>query len=111
MIDENKEVYKRALNVYGEENQVIMIFEEMSELQKALTKHLRGTTDKRAIVDEIADVEIMLEQIKLLFDVEKEAEERKQFKVERLMARLDQKENEINNRTCKDGICYIEVQE
>ena len=111
MIDRNKEVYKRALSIYGEKNQVIMMFEEMSELQKALTKHLRGATDKRAIVDEVADVEIMLEQMKLLFNIENDVSERKQFKVERLMARLDRKENETNNRTCKDGICYIEVQE
>lgn len=109
MIDEYKEVYKRALDIYGEENQVIMVFEEMSELQKTLTKHLRGTTDKRAIADEIADVEIMLGQMKLLFNIEKEVEERKQFKVERLMTRLDQKQNETNKPVCKDGVCHMEV--
>ena len=100
MIDEYKEVYKRALNIYGEKNQVVMMFEEMSELQKTLTKHLRGVTDKKAIADEIADVEIMLSQIKLLFNIEKEVGERKQFKVERLMARLDQKQN---NNEFKEG--------
>jgi len=76
------------------------MFEEMSELQKTLTKHLRGVTDKKAIADEIADVEIMLSQIKLLFNIEKEVGERKQFKVERLMARLDQKQN---NNEFKEG--------
>lgn len=111
IIDKNKEVYKRALSIYGEKNQVVMMFEEMSELQKALTKHLRGTTDKRAITNEIADVGIMLEQMELLFNIENDVSERKQFKVERLMARLDRKENETNKRTCKDGVCYIEVKE
>ena len=106
---EYKEIYKRALSVYGEKNQVVMVFEEMSELQKALTKYLRGVCDKRTIADEIADVEIMLEQMKLLFNIEKEVEERKQFKVERLMTRLDQKQNELNKHICKDGVCHMEV--
>ena len=101
MSAEYKEVYKRALNIYGEKNQVVMVFEEMSELQKALTKHLRGISDKRAIADEIADVEIMLEQMKLLFNIEVSVEERKQFKVERLMTRLDQKHSEIENKVCR----------
>ena len=98
---EYKEIYKRALSIYGEKNQVVMVFEEMSELQKALTKHLRGVCDKRTIADEIADVEIMLEQMKLLFSLENEVEERKQFKIERLMTRLDQKQSEIENKVCR----------
>ena len=111
MIDKNKEVYKRALEIYGEKSQINMMFEEMSELQKELCKSTRGIQNRRMIADEIADVEIVLGQMKLLFDIENEVVERKEFKVERLMTRLDQKENETNKRVCKDGVCYMEVQE
>ena len=40
-IDES-EVLQRALDTYGSLPQIVMIFEEMSELQKELCKYLRG---------------------------------------------------------------------
>jgi len=38
----------------------------------------------------MADVEIMLEQMKLLFDIEKKVEEFKKYKLERLAKRLNE---------------------
>ena len=64
-------VFKAAIEEFGEVAQVTMVFEEMSELQKELCKWLRGNTDvaeRYRIAEEIADVEIMLAQMKLLFD-------------------------------------------
>ena len=40
-----------------------IFFEEMSELQKELCKHDRGKDNREAIAEEIADVQIMLEQM------------------------------------------------
>lgn len=65
-IDEST-VLRRALDTYGSTLQIVMTFEEMSELQKELCKYLRGRGSFEYIVEEIADVEIMLEQMKLLF--------------------------------------------
>lgn len=65
-IDESA-VLRRALDTYGSWAQVMMVFEEMSELQKELCKYLRGRGSFEHIAEEIADVEIMLEQMKLLF--------------------------------------------
>ena len=35
-------IYREALNKWGAEAQTLMVFEEMSELQKELCKHARG---------------------------------------------------------------------
>ena len=44
-----------------------MLSTPMSELQKEICKHWRGRDNTRAIAEEIADVEIMLEQMKMIF--------------------------------------------
>ena len=62
------EVLKAAIAHYGEQMQVVVAIEELSELQKELTKFLRGQADERHINEEMADVEIMLEQLKIIFD-------------------------------------------
>lgn len=64
-------IFKDAIEEFGEAAQVLMVFEEMSELQKELCKWLRNGNSPalmRHIAEEIADVEIMLAQMKLLFD-------------------------------------------
>lgn len=49
----------------GHRNLIIAI-EELSELQKELTKELRGKGDITAILEEVADVQIVLEQVKVV---------------------------------------------
>ncbi|ARE87744.1 hypothetical protein [Clostridium formicaceticum] len=84
-----KEVYKKALETWGQEAQITMVFEEMSELQKELCKALRGNKVTGNIAEEIADVEIMLEQMKLLFGIESLVRANKIYKLERLDERLE----------------------
>lgn len=72
---QNKELYKRnftdvygkAVARYGENSRLLLAIEEMSELTKELVKRVRGRDNMAAISEEIADVEIMLEQLKILF--------------------------------------------
>jgi len=45
-----------------------MLAEECNELALAVHHYLRGRADKGHIAEEIADVEFMLEQVKVLFD-------------------------------------------
>ena len=52
----HREILKRAVETYGAQAQTLMVFEEMSELQKELCKHARGKDNREAIVEEIADV-------------------------------------------------------
>lgn len=83
------EVLQRALDTYGSTRQIAMVFEEMSELQKELCKYLRGRGSFEHIAEEIADVEIMLEQMKMLFFCTDDVRNERRRKVERLKERLD----------------------
>lgn len=87
-IDES-EVLQRALDTYGSLPQIVMVFEEMSELQKELCKYLRGKYSPANIAEEIADVEIMLEQMKMLFCCADDVRDGRRRKVARLKKRLD----------------------
>lgn len=86
-IDE-KDIYRQALKKWGSTAQVIMVFEEMAELQKELSKFLRGNWIGDNIAEEIADVEIMLEQMKLLFGIEELVDINKKYKLKRLAERV-----------------------
>lgn len=86
-IDERK-IYRQALEKYGAESQMFMMFEEMAELQKEICKYKRGKINFHRIAEEIADVEIMIEQMKLLFGIKEVVERHKQLKLERLEERL-----------------------
>ena len=59
------DTYAEAVRAYGKQSQLVM--EEMSELTKELSKNLRGADNSKALAEEIADVEIMLEQLKVIF--------------------------------------------
>ena len=83
-----KEVFETALKTWGADAQTLMVFEEMSELQKELCKHARGNENVEQIAEEIADVQIMLEQMILLHGCEEVVQAYKKSKVERLKIRL-----------------------
>ena len=88
---ETREIYKSAIGTYGVEAQICMVFEEMSELQKELCKHLRGkrgAEHRESIAEEIADVEIMLDQMKMLFEIDGKVRQHKETKIKRLGMRL-----------------------
>ena len=65
---EREELYKELIAKYGI-LQLAVAVEELSELQKELCKSLRDKTNVDNIVEEIADVTIMLEQLKIYFKI------------------------------------------
>lgn len=85
---DEKKILAAAIDKWGTDAQTIMAFEEMSELQKELCKNFRGKDNEAEIADEIADVEIMLEQLKMIYEVEGLTQERRDFKIARLAERL-----------------------
>ena len=98
-ISQHKEVYKRAIKKWGADAQLLMVFEEMSELQLAICKSTRLSnpqTDaqkKLAIIDEIADVYIMLGQLLEIYNIyEMEVEHKVIVKISRLESRLKEGE-------------------
>ena len=84
-----EEFYKEVVKTY-KIHQVVIAVEELSELQKELCKALRGNPNHDNMTEEIADVEIMLEQMKIYFEIkEDEIEEMKKLKIERTIKRLE----------------------
>lgn len=93
---------KKIADHYGYEVQSNQLIEECAELIQAISKYRRATTgageplaDYKStlvldnLIEEIADVEIMLEQIKYLLHIpEAEIEVIKRFKINRTKERM-----------------------
>ena len=85
------EIYRtlhNAIDTYGSENQLKMVIEEMAELQKEICKFWRGKDNKDQIAEEVADLEIMLAQLKMIFGIEADTTAYKVAKMKRLSERL-----------------------
>lgn len=92
---EKEKIIKRAINTYGKKMQITVAMEELSELIKELSKHLRGEHNKEHIIEEIADVEIMISQLKIILNIKDiEIDNEILFKLNRLRCRLEGKEND-----------------
>lgn len=83
-----------AVKHYGEQAQVDMMIEEMSELTKALLKQRRGYDVLWNILEELADVRIMLEQMEIIYDQwdtetnQTKLDKLKEYKLKRLVERM-----------------------
>ena len=87
-MDNQESVYVKLIEKY-KDKQLIVAIEELSELQKELCKTLRGNINKENIIEELADVYIMLAQIKIYFSItSNEVEEMIDKKIERTKERL-----------------------
>lgn len=82
-------VLQEAISTYGSEHQQLVAIEEMSELTKELCKQYRGFDNRDNIVEEIADVEIMLEQLVMVFGCRPEVNDIRAKKIERLWSRIE----------------------
>ena len=85
-----EEIEREAAERYGIRSQSIVAIEEMSELQKELTKLLRGECENHIdhISEEMADVYIMLEQLEILLKNRAAIDEWKDKKLRRLRDKL-----------------------
>lgn len=90
-----EELYKRALKVWGKEPQMLQVIEEMSELIKEILKNVNRKKDNVAeIIEETADVEIMLGQLKCCYNIQKQVASYKAEKLKTISKRLDDWEKE-----------------
>lgn len=85
-------IYEQALKKFGIFNQQLKMIEEMAELTKELVKyndHFITEAEfeqmRANISEEIADVQIVLDQMKLFFPDWKQHEERKLKRLEELV--------------------------
>lgn len=84
------DLYAAAVKKYGKLSQLIMCMEEMAELTKEISKSIRGVDNSSAISEEIADVEIMLEQLRVIYHNRSEIDTIKADKLRRLAYRLEE---------------------
>ena len=107
---EELKILQEAIDHYGEESQLDMAIEEMSELTKAICKYKRlkksinsnsNSVNKQIkeweryyvtvddIKEEIADVLVMLEQMMMMFDCKERVSAIAREKIRRLKRRMD----------------------
>lgn len=102
MDDKQKSVCMIAISHYGEQHQIIKAVEEMSELTKELTKFMGYSLDGAMvnhpelkqrllarISDEMADVEVVMEQLKMIFGNSVTVEQIVGNKLMRLRSRME----------------------
>ena len=77
-------IFEAALSLWGSDIQRIITIEELSELQKELCKSFRFGADR----PHIADGQIMLEQMMILYECRDDVAIWRQKKVSRLRERL-----------------------
>lgn len=87
-------IHEQALEKFGRDSQMLKAIEEMAELTKELSKYLNTSLKldiaklrqlEYNICDEIADVQITLDQIKVLFPAWQLREEKKLERLEELV--------------------------
>ena len=105
---QKEDIYKRQFNIYGTDYNIDLIFEETSELTKALLKARRyGMNEERrnAIIDEIADVSICIEKLIMLLGCKPEVDDRINYKLARSIVRMREKlkKEEAASNTIKDN--------
>lgn len=100
---ERAKIYAEAEKTFGRAHQLIVALEELSEAQKEICKLLRGGGSLLAIADEIADATIVLEQVRLMVDINEEVCRAMDFKVARLKLQIEEKTGEGNHELNRSG--------
>ena len=102
MIDRARTLYQRAIAAWTVAKQIMVYFEESAELQKEVAKYERykeffdleenwaqkGLQLDR-IVDEIADTQVMVEQLQVIYNIESDVSVCYKDKLQRLENRLE----------------------
>lgn len=95
MVPNDERIMQQAIETYGVQAQCDVAIEEMAELTKAIVKIRRVADDYGKtqaaldnLLEEIADVDIMIDQMKIMWGP-KQVEEYRRKKLERLNRRLN----------------------
>ena len=95
-LEQRNEIYQQAVDTWGTQAQMEMANEEATEFALAVRKQIRKNNDQTFtnLVEEFADIEIMLEQVELMhahLGFRDMVNSQKEFKINRLKKRLDEK--------------------
>lgn len=88
-----KESLSKIISHYGKQHQTYKAIEEMAELTQALLKHMDSLSEKTRnnVIEEIADVSVMLAQLEIIYDCEDEVNA---FAFRKTIRQLDRMESE-----------------
>lgn len=90
--EDKDEFLCEVIEHYGKENQMGVAQEECAELIQAISKTRRGEHNTDHIIEEIADVTIMLWQLKLIYTItDFELDREIEFKLDRLKERMHER--------------------
>ena len=97
-----EELYQKALEFWGKDLQLNMVFEELGELITKLSRVIRTRIPPTDLAEEIVDVEIMLEQLTYIYKLEEQVQHAKTEKLVRLQEKLGIQEKILwyNNTEC-----------
>ena len=64
-----RDLFKEAVDKYGKEHQLIVTFGELSECSAEIAKHMLPARvhDEQDLIDELADVCIMMQQMHIVY--------------------------------------------
>lgn len=85
---EEQEIYKKAVDLWGESSQCMMVIEECAELISVICKFFRGRVTNVDIIDEAVDVQLMLNQLHNILNNNEKWNEQMKYKLDRLEARI-----------------------
>ena len=89
----NKPLYQQVTDKWGVDAQLTKVIEELSELIKEICKAKIGLGITESIAEEVADVEIMCEQLRFIYgrdySFDDAVERWKRYKLKRLEERLN----------------------
>ena len=89
MHEDMKEQLISIINHYGKENQIRKAVEELDELKEALNEN----HTKDHIIEEMADVLVMLTQLALIYDIDPEVvDDMMEYKIDRTIERMGKDE-------------------
>lgn len=86
------ELFKQAIETWGKDIQLDILVEECAELINVIQKAKRGRASTSEILDELADVSLMLDQAELIYG---SYWYHRQQKLIRLKKRLEEANNEL----------------
>lgn len=115
---EQQQLLKKARDTYGNKNQILVCMEELNELSCVLAKYPRYEDSEQAtlelqekILDEVADVYVILEHVKAISNISNNlVEQRIEKKLERMNRWLNHSESMeetvrdrmVTNNPCED---------
>lgn len=83
------DIYRRAVSYFGATKQKLKAIEEMAELIVELIKDLLGDGNPAKVIEELADVENMTVQLRIIYDEDGMVDYWKQAKMNRLAHRME----------------------